>query len=222
MIGVLGKTSAKVTNNTSFQVSIGTKAFQKNLLYLKRFLMLWSYLEDITYRFGYGETDIPRDKIMTRALPCGDLLSSYLFLIEGRKQSVTIEEHFGALHTFLYGKHYGIYIDIDGYAKNRMELRNANSSLDKGILQNIIFYFLRMMDVSQKEDFPWDKIENKWSKTFERYLPFPTKYSFPYGPYQKNIINAEEDFSKACEAADLLFETDDDRELFWKQYTKKF
>ncbi len=198
---------ASINSKCGGHIHIGTQAL-KNKKSLKRFLKLWIIFEDIIYRFGYGKMDTYREQIMEIAAPLTTTLNYYL--LGNHKINLQSVSLHSMNHQIDFYKRRGV--DFSGafmlgkkLKNNTIEFRCPNGSLDPIIWQNNIRFFLNFLLCSNHSS-NWDIIH--------KYLREGSIADGNIDHY--GTLNIEKSFV----LADFLFEEEQDKKNFLKQYIK--
>lgn len=231
---------AKITGDTSFQISIDLCIFMENPMYLLRFLKLWTLYEPEIYQFCYGEFLEPRAAIRFWAIPCGSLFMDYIENIlpsESAIQNTIDPERIEIMWYQLYkilqdntkGRYYGLNVDTLQHShKKRLEIRVSNGTLDGFIIQNTLIFFTYFIETVKNDSIDWCLLEKEWQHYVSLYLDSKAISRVLlgrdplYGSYQRGIVEAPMNIPKALFLQELLYKDPSTKELFMKQYTKKF
>ena len=117
----------------------------------KNLVRLWILYEDIIYRFGYGERDVPRESLLNYAKPFSaefnlptDIILKGLDMVESKRQLVTL---------LRFERKYGLNLkrilddskDEDVKRKPTIEIRIYNGTLNENIIQNDVRFNMKLL-----------------------------------------------------------------------------
>ncbi len=198
---------ATVEENCAAHVHIGAQILPNNYEYMKRFLLLWATYEDVIFRFANGEYTKERLVIDDNAHSCYFTYDSYYqeltkngehiwpYILENLKVSPDSAVRFKQLQKL------GVY-KFD----NTIEFRNPNGTFNPIIWQNNINFFMKMLYYVVSDRFDYDVILRRKKLNDMNY-----KYFSNY-----DMIHMD----SALEFCDLIFDNNQDKVYFLKQYLK--
>ena len=204
ILSVLRGLKADITDNTSFHVHIGAQIFKEDIKYVIRFVKVWSIFEHVIFKFAFGNSGIPRTKILEFAHPIAEEIihgNDYvLSLDEIRKPLELSLDKTKALNLSNY---HNLFSDEE--VNNDIEIRCANGTFDKNIVQNTVNFYIKLMlyCVSDKYD---EKLINR---LFDRLK------SKEFKLYQQSYAK------DAVMLVDMIFDHSLDKINFLKQYIKQ-
>lgn len=191
--------NAKALNYSAAHIHFDNKLFKNNYEALKRLLQLWALYEDVIFRFSSGFKDEIRHYVVFYAVPISNKIvnvinntDNYESLLKSLKTPRT-----NALSLY----------NFDKKINDSFEVRCPNGTLSEIIWQNNINFFKHLFEASLDNNKEWDKIEFM----LDRYVPCD---------YILELYN-EDRLDKACELADFIFNEDEDKKSFIKQYIKR-
>ncbi len=201
------KKYAIVNNDTGSHIHFDLSILKNDICVWLRFFKLWAAYEDVIYRFSYGENLNERSALLEYARPISNKLSElvkeehyYLNnLINDLSCLLSFKED--ALNFFSY--------DMAGneYTKT-IEVRVPNGTLNPIIWQNNVNFFAKLIQYTSSEKYNNDIIEAR--------LLEPKVSKNDLEKYR--LINTR----SALELADLIFNNNEDKIYFLRQYFKNF
>lgn len=188
-------------NNCSFQIN-----FDDNYTTEQRidFMKLYSFYEDVIYRFSSGVNRELRESIEVYAFPIyydfAELLSKYPDNPEMVLKNFSNKKLFG--------------INLKNKTKpNLIEFRTPNGTTNYHLWLNYINTFYYLMNAVKEANYDKELVDY----FIKNFIEFNNDYEefFPYGPYYN--LNIE----KGLQFANLIFDDDYDKIHFLKQYIKR-
>lgn len=183
------------------------KGIPKNIINL---IKIWTAYEHVIYRFVYGEDEEERKILFDYAAPVAGYFNETIRDIEKYGFDGDIKKLYYYLFqvTLLNNMNSGISFmhccGIEENEKNTIEIRCPNGTLNEIIWQNNINFFVRLLEYCASsrydEEFINKKLQNYKFKRLEEY---------------RNIY-----FEDALELSNLIFEKEEDKLYFLKQYLK--
>lgn len=203
LLDELKKLKAKATNRTAFHIHVGGQIFELNLTYLKRFIKLWCLFEDIIFHFGFT-SNIAREHIEIFAPSLNPI---YYKL---RNKNPNIVENLSTTKEFDFGKRRAVsfknyrILSNEEIIGNTIEIRCFDGTLDSITAQSNIFVILKIMLYVKSTNYDEDLINYLFKNLTKQCLD------------DCNNCNLE----KAIFFSKLVFENENDRLAFLKQYLK--
>lgn len=195
-----------ISDNCGFHIHIGTQVLKNDIDNWLNFISLWSYYEDIIYRFAYGEYISERPNIMGFAPP---MAKSYYKIYKNNEfnYSYQIEE---LVRLMYQEKNNGVnVINAVDFQKesvdNTIEFRMFNGTLNPIIMQNNLNFLNSFIKLCYKN------IDR------ERIMHLIKENTLDNMELYRNI-----NLKKAINFADLLFDKPLDKNNFLRQYFKDF
>lgn len=202
---LLKKLNANITDRTSIHVHVGGQIFGEDIKNVVRFVKVWCIFEPIIFKFACGEDLTFRKNILYFAHPISDATKLKCKYIPGFLDDLIIPKGLG------YDKKWAInflnYSDLisEEEINNTLEIRIANGSLNREIIQNTVSFYLKLMLYVMSDKYDEELINRLFNrlkpKTFEQY----------------DRIFAKE----AVMLADMIFDNSIDKINFLSQYIKK-
>lgn len=176
------------------------------------FFKLWLTYENVIFKFLYGEFDCARGYLSKYAKPVkNDFIAVSELADEAINKTKFLEEIFKYLFTSRY-----YAVNLSGLKNpyefaeyNTIEVRAANGSTNHIIWQNNIKFLFKLFYYANSPLFDDDLVS-------KRYLETSKELSFNKGDYSKIYID------QAIELADMIFDNNQDKFNFLKQYAKAF
>lgn len=197
VLNIIRKYTKKAGLDASSHIHFGSQILKNNDS-LERFYKLWCIYEPIIFRFAYGEDLTHRRKIDDYAKMISRIIAMcnnevYLEILNvSRNRAINIQ-NFTPTRGFKFD--------------NTIEIRCPNGTLEPVIWQNNINFFARLLELSNI-----DKYDDKIDAIF----------------YSKDLLSVN---YKTCDAiyledalmlSDLIFDNNEDKLYFLRQYTKGF
>ena len=204
------KDNGRVDKNSGGHIHIATQILENNRDYWLNFLLFWATYENIIYRFCYGEYLTPRLNINNFARPS----SSYFMYVYDKLKGLNYITVPWIMSNMYQGRNYAVNfknvrVNLDDYNKNTIEIRCPNSTLEPVVWQNYIMLLLKIFEYSKSSDFDYYTIISRNQKNEKTYNLKLKSY---------NLIYLEQ----ALEMADLIFDKNEDKIYFLRQYLKSF
>ena len=202
---ILKDLKARITNCTSLHVHVGSQIFKDDIKHLVRFIKVWCIFEHIIFRFAYGATAKERNYLLVFSHP----ISGAIKMLDKKVSGYL--EHITKPSSITFDKKWAVnlanYTSLTNSEEvnNMIEIRCANGSLDKRIIQNIINLYLKMMIYVSSDKYDDDLINRLFQKLKPKY----------YDTYKNIYIH------DALLFADLVFDNSLDKINFLKQYVKE-
>ncbi len=202
---VLKKLGAHSTDKTSLHVHVGSQIFGEEIINLVRFIKVWCVFEHVIYKFCYGKSSSFRPYIRNFAHPIADATKLKCKYIPNYLENMILPKGFH------YDKKWGInfnnyhYLSSEEELNNTIEIRVANGSLERNIIQNTINLYLKLMLYASSDRYDALLIDRLFQKLKPKDLE---EYDLIY-------------LKDALILCDLIFDTSLDKINFLKQYIKK-
>ncbi len=205
ILKVLKQLKAKTTNKTSLHVHIGSQIFGDDIKNIINFIKVWCVFEHIIFKFSYGEDYAARPDIIYFAKPI-----SYATNLKVRK----IPDYFSTIgmpRSLSYDRRYAVnlknYYDLITFEElgNTIEIRCANGTLKRHIIQNTINFYLKLMLYVTSPNFDEQLIDRLFNRLKVKEL----------ADFNKTYLKG------ALILVDLIFDNSLDKINFLKQYIKK-
>lgn len=196
---------ARVTEETAFQVHVGAQIFEQDIRNVVNFVKLWCVFEHVIFKFSYGKDAIYRPKILYFAHPIADATKLKCNQIPMFLDRLSCPKKLGYDKKWtLNFQNYSV-LSVDEEVNNDIEIRCANGLLDKNMIQNTIYFYLKLMLYVMSDSFNEDYInylfEHLQVKEFKDYSK----------TYVRDVLLL----------VDLIFDNSLDKINFLKQYIKK-
>ena len=192
------KNGGMVNSKCAGHIHIGANILEDNLKYYIRFAKLWTIYEDIILRFSAGSSEKVRDGVFKYA-----------------KSNVPVFKHIGLFedglrdfekfkYAYSTSKHLAVSLrNLDPKRPIKtIEVRCPNGTLDHGIWQNNINFFIKFLLACKDDLKDWERINAEF--IIEKDL-------------ESDVIF---DYEKAKKLSDFIFSDEVDKENFLKQYIK--
>lgn len=162
---------------------------------------IWMVFEDIIYRTCYGSKLQERPKIMKYAPPTGYKIYKNLNSLYNEEQIIKFVEN------YRIEKDYGLNLkNLKYFSKKTIEIRCPNAMETIFLIQNTIRFLARLLEYCDSDEFDSEKIEYY----IKKYKPM-------------NIEDfRKENFYKAEDLANMIYDDELDKMYFLKQYLKCF
>lgn len=201
----LKKLKARATEETAFQVHVGAQIFEQDIRNVVNFVKLWCVFEHVIFKFSYGKESTYRPKILCFARPIAEATKLKCDRIPMFLDSLSCPKKLGYDKKWALNFQNYSFLSLDEEVNNDIEIRCANGLLDKNMIQNTIYFYLKFMLYVMSDSFDEDYIN---------YL------------FQHLEVKEFEDYSKtyvqdALLLVDLIFDNSLDKISFLKQYIKK-
>ena len=171
-------------------------------------MLLWSVYENIIFKFSYNKDKGPRPDIMKYARKMNaEFMATYLKYYD---KNFAIED---VIRSYKERKLNAVNLKNMSYfnsrkARNTVEFRCPNGTLDEITWQNNVNFFVKFMILCKKGHFDKDKVLRRDSINKDKI--------FTYHDYNKLYID------EALELVDLVFDNNLDKINFLKQYLKLY
>ena len=171
-------------------------------------MLLWSVYENIIFKFSYNKDKGPRPDIMKYARRMNaEFMATYLKYYD---KNFAIED---VIRNYKERKLNAVNLKNMSYcnsrkARNTVEFRCPNGTLDEITWQNNVNFFVKFMILCKKGHFDKDKVLRRDSINKDKI--------FTYHDYNKLYID------EALELVDLVFDNNLDKINFLKQYLKLY
>lgn len=197
-----------ITPFTSAHVHINGSVLDNDKGKIINLLKLWMAYEDVIFRFSYGEDLTHRDNMHEFARPMGKDFIGRLQQLEDMSNNPEAD-----LKNFIISmetnKKFSLNLSnirhSDSEEKNTIEVRCPNGTIKPEILQNNVNFFTKLFIYAGSSNFSKEKIDNNLVLM------------------RDNIFNIDDNdlhLSKAMELADMIFDNNEDKAYFIKQYIK--
>ena len=202
--------NSKITESCSLHVHCGAHILGDDIKHWINFIKLISVYENIMYRFGYGEYLSYRSAIKCYALPVADRFYKIYELY--RKHEFDLYE---LIYKLKYIRQQSVNFKnvnegrLDSFCdRNTVEFRFSNGTLDPAIIQNIVNFFLSLMNYSVSSKFDYDIVNYRYKKVLNG---------------MSNLVFYNEIYiEQALELCDMIFNRNIDKLYFLRQYFKSF
>ena len=189
---------ARINENCGGHIHIGKQILDcENYLNL---IKLWYMYENIIYRFSYGEYEKERKLIHSYAQSNRSILYDI----------ITHENYFKRTEDILTiikcERKYGLNFQNLDKEKQTFEFRCPNSTLNPVIWQNNVNFFVNLLKICNDVEIDEDKLNYK--------LKAENNIRQNIKEYNKIDLN------EAIELADIVFQNEEDKLYFLKQYVK--
>lgn len=202
---ILKQLGAVSTAKTSLHIHVDQSILGTNITTWLNFIKLWIIYEPIIYRFCYGEYPTNRN-----ALEKYFAFSKDYYLIQLKSFGLETCSSLDTLLTRIKkGKYFGINFENVNWSytndkKNTIELRIPNGTFEPIIIQNTVYFFIKLLISASKLS---PDLLNQRISTLR-----------PYQAIDTNNI----DVYTALELADLIFDNNYDKFCFLRQYIKSY
>ena len=199
---------ASIDKHSGGHIHIGTQTLgNKNNSWLN-FLKLWSVYENIIFRFVYGEYLTARPSMERYAQPMAKTFWNIYKKLKDR--NISLEDILDKINN---DKYYAVnFQHVKNFnritAKNTIEFRCPNGSLNPVIWQNNVNLFAKMLLYSKSVSFNDDIVEKRHQLNLDKY----------FGLQFYDEVNLQQ----ALELCDMLYTNNFDKVYFLKQYLKSF
>lgn len=197
-----------IGNNSGAHVHIGAEIFEDSKEAILNFILLWCCYENIIYRFLYGEFLNERQSLKSYARSVAKKFYDDYNILLNMNDISNIE----LIKWFFYcDKTYSInFLNITSFSepkyKNTVEFRAANGSLDPIIWQNYLNLYIKMVQYCKSKTFNKELVMNRIYKVQNDFSKLKT--------YRKIYLE------QALEFCDLIFDNNQDKIYFLRQYIK--
>lgn len=212
-----------VSDNVGGHIHIGTQILGNNSKYWGNFIKLWTVYENVIFRFLYGEFVSPRSILEHQAKPIAldcinrmdsidkkiDMLNaSNLFRtldcgdenIKVRRKKCVNFTNVSGLQPYMYNME---------KERNTIEFRSPNGTFDPVVWQNNVNFLVKLMLYCKSDKFNSELIDIKINQMKDGMFLSFDKYSRIY-------------IDQAIELADLIFDNNEDKIYFLRQYIKSY
>lgn len=205
VIQTLQMLHAHAKDKTSLHVHVGSQIFGEDLENVIRFVKIWCIFEHVIFKFAYGRLREARSQILYFAHPIAEVTKlkekkiPHYFETIGRPKSLSLDKK--------WALNFQNYYSLSSMEElgNTIEIRCANGSLDRNIIQNTIHFYLKLMMYVTSEEYD-DVLINR---LFDRL-------------HVKDFAEYADIYIKdALKLVDLIFDSSLDKINFLKQYIKK-
>ena len=204
-IALLKKLKAKTNHQTGLHVHVGSQIFKEDIENVCRFVKIWCVFEHVIFKFGYGNTRFPRPNILFFAQPIATATKLKCKYDANYFKKIRVPQ---ALN---YDKKWAV--NFSNYQalcqeeepNNTIEIRCANGTLNKSLIQNTVNFYLKLMEYVVSPNYDEDLINHLFNQLKLKDLD----------EYSKLYID------DALLLADLIFNNPKDKINFLKQYVKK-
>lgn len=199
---------AEITENAGAHVHIGAHIIGDNYQKWIEFIKLYIYYENIIYRYSFGESICGRKVIKEYAEPFASYLYCKFYSI---KKATSLQDVLDKIYTV--NRYYAInFNNVDSnnisktVDKNTIEFRSPNGTINEKIWQNNVKTFASMIlaVINNKVDTEYIDYQIKSEEVF----------------FNKNFYYNDIYLKKALEFVDIIFNNNDDKMMFLKQYIK--
>lgn len=203
------KSFCKINECCGGHIHFGANIFQDNCKYLMNLVYLWMAYEDIIFRFGNGEMLNTRYDANLYANPVTNRFKNLMILNGFPSDTDTFLRLFKSrMHDLsLNFYNYFLYYTHETDEKDTVEIRSPNGTLEEVIWQNNINFFGRLIETALRDDLD---LVNLF------FLISGNSYSDNEMLGEYGHVN----FDKALELADLIYDNNEDKLDFLKQYIK--
>lgn len=197
-----------IGNNSGAHVHIGAEIFEDSKEAILNFILLWCCYENVIYRFLYGEFLNERNSLKSYARSVARMLYSDYDILLNMSDISNVQ-----LIKWLYycDKTRAInFSNITSFSEklynNTVEFRAANGSLDPIIWQNYINLYIKMIEYCKNTSFDKETITNRIYKVQSNFSNLKS--------YRRIYLE------QALEFCDLIFDNNQDKIYFLRQYIK--
>ena len=187
-------------------IHFGSQIIGNDYKHWVNLIKLWTFYENIIYRFSFGEQTKGRDLLKTYAYPES---RNFKFLLDFLNKYNNTELLITKLRK---RRKVGIsfaYVSSGKFAKyNTLEVRCPNMSFNSAIWQNNVNFFAKLFLYCKSNNFDEEFINQKLKK-------------YKYKDYSLNLYH-EIYLEEALELTDLIFDNNKDKIYLLKQYLKGF
>lgn len=202
------KENTRCTKDCGAHVHVGAHLLGKDTKGILNLMLLWSVYENIIFKFSYNKDKGPRPDIMKYARKMNaEFMATYLKYYD---KNFAIED---VIRSYKERKLNAVNLKNMSYfnsrkARNTVEFRCPNGTLDEITWQNNVNFFVKFMILCKKGHFDKDKVLRRDSINKDKI--------FTYHDYNKLYID------EALELVDLVFDNNLDKINFLKQYLKLY
>lgn len=205
---IIKKEFGLIKGSSAGHIHVDASILKDNKEYILNFVALWTVYEHVIYRFAYGEEEEPRKSLENYASPVAPYLYNALYDVYSCLDRITNLYYFlsgyGSLDSYRNGLDFFNCSKVNENQKNTIEIRCPNGSLNEVIWQNNINFFIKLMLYATSDNFDSDFIKQKLKS-----------YKFKKLKDYSNIY-----LEDAIELSNLIFDKEEDRLYFLKQYLK--
>ncbi len=203
------KLFCKTNERCGGHIHFGANIFKNNSNYLRNLVYLWLAFEDIIYRFSNGEMLNTRFSANIYAKPA---INSFKYLLIQDEMFSNVEKFFSVFKNtsrnlgINFNNYYAFY-NHESLDKNTIEIRVPNGTLEEVIWQNNINFFSNLMLTALRDDLDLLDLYLKATET---------------NCYDEDLLEqyGHIKIDKALELADLIYDKNEDKFDFLKQYIK--
>ena len=204
-LSILKSLDAQITEHTSLHVHVGSHIFGNDIKNVVNFVKVWSIFEHIIFKFAYGTSKYPRSNIIYFARPIGDALKLKCKYIPLFLENMLVPRELGFDKKWAINFKNYTSLSSEEEVNNTIEIRVANGSLDYAILQNTIYFYLKLMQYVMSDKYDEKLID----RLFKRLRP-------------KSLEQFTDSYiHDAIMLADMIFDHSIDKINFLKQYIKE-
>lgn len=202
---ILKHSKATSTPKTALHIHVDQSILGTSLTTWLNFIKLWIIYEPIIYRFCYGEYPTNRNNLEKYFA-----FSKDYYLIQLKAFGLETCSNLDTLLTRIKkGKYFGINFENVNLSdttnkKNTIELRIPNGTFEPIIIQNTVYFFIKLLISASKLS---PNLLNQKISTLR--------------PYQ-TIDTSNIDVYAALELSDLIFDNNYDKFRFLRQYIKSY
>lgn len=200
---ILKKLGGLCNVNCGEHIHFDINIFKNNSQYIMNFFKLWTVFEDIIFMFSCGENDKLRNNINRYSREIGRDIFILL------NSSTTKDKSIYELRDIIHKSYYRNKQNTIRFTEfNTMEIRTPAGTLNHIIIQNNILFFSKLILYSCSKNFNEELINNMF-KNYDKNKRVFEKY--------KNL-----DIERATLLANLIYDEEQDKLHFLKQYLKLF
>ena len=197
-----------IGNNSGAHVHVGAEIFKDSKEAILNFILLWCCYENVIFRFLYGQFLNERWSLKTyaRSVAC-KLYEDYEYLINTDCVSnIDLIKKLFYCGKFSALNFKNIISFNESFYNNTLEFRAANGTLDPIIWQNYLNLYIKIIEYCKKTSFDKETITNRLYKVQSNFSNLKS--------YRKIYLE------QALEFCDLIFDNNQDKVYFLRQYIK--
>ena len=202
---ILKELKAHITDKNGLHVHVGSQIFGTDIKNVIRFIKVWCIFEHVIFRFSYGKSKYERSSILSFAHPIAqETALKYQFMpymLDYLEEPMFLHLNKNCALNFLNYSH----LTEKEERNNTIEIRCANGTLKRHIIQNTINFYLKLMLYVTNPNFDEQLIDRLFNRLKVKEL----------ADFNKTY------FKGALILADLIFDNSLDKINFLKQYIKK-
>lgn len=200
-------TYAQTGPNAGVHIHVGTQVLGGEASSWFNFMKLWATYENIIYRFAYGEYLNARETINEYAHPVASVFFAACEYLKNHKHLTENDIVPITGYPVTYGVDFSHVYNLNAESiYNTIEFRCFNTTFEPAILQNNINLVINMIRCCKNKDFNAGLVEKRMF----------------YNQYKSTNLQEYEkiEYEKAIEFADIVFNNNEDKVNFLRQYLK--